>query len=62
MATNRKHKTQAWGIAQVLLDGNMELVYVTTGRQDVRDQKREVYPGSDYKTVRINATFEAYSK
>jgi hypothetical protein len=61
MATS-KFKTQAWGIAQVNLDGSMELVYVTVGRQDVRDRKREVYPGSDYKTVRINATFEPYRK
>lgn len=58
----KKFKTQAWGIAQQHLDGSLELVYVTTGRQDMREQKREVYPGGDYKVVRINATCETYSK
>jgi hypothetical protein len=57
-----KQTAQAWGIA---LDnnGNLELVYATLGGRDqVRAVKREVYPGGDYKTVRINATLTTYTK
>jgi hypothetical protein len=59
---NTKQTAQAWGIA---LDNNgaLELVYATLGGRDsVRAVKREVYPGGDYKTVRINATLTAYTK
>ena len=59
---NRKNKVQGWGIAQVGLNGELTLVYAAMDRDTVRDHKREVYPGNAYKTVKINATFEPYSK
>lgn len=58
----KKAKLQGWGIAQLNLDGSMDLVSFAYNRIDNRETKREVYPGSDYKVVRINATLETYTK
>lgn len=56
------NKVQGWGIAHLASDGSVQLVFASSGRQAVRDQKRDVYPGSEYKTVKINATLETYTK
>lgn len=58
----KKHKAQIWGIAQEDRDGNLTLVHGAYGRQAIRNAKREVYPGSAYKVVKIDATFQAYTK
>lgn len=55
-------RTQAWGIAKMNEDGNYELVHAALGRQDIRNIKRAEYPGKEFKTVKINATFTGYSK
>lgn len=53
---------EGWGIALKLADGTIELVATAEGRMAIRELKREVYPGSDYKTVRVKATLFTYSK
>ena len=54
-------KVQGWGIA--LVNGkNVELVYATFSRMDVRENKREVYPGGDYKVVRLDTVMTQYNK
>lgn len=55
-------KAQGWGIAQANADGSHTLVVIGFARDDIRALKREVYPGNAYKTVRVNATFQGYSK
>lgn len=62
MSNRNRNRVQAWGIAEQSLDGSLNLIYATMGRQDARNYKREVYPGGSYKLVRINATFETYKK
>lgn len=62
MSNRNRNRVNAWGIAEQGLDGSLNLVYATLVRDDARAQKREVYPGGDYKLVRINATFETYKK
>lgn len=56
------NKVQAWGIVQVALNGALSLVAIANGRQDIRNTKREMFPGSDYKTVKVNATLSNYTK
>lgn len=60
--TNKKHKALAWGIAQQNLDGTLTLVYTALGRQNVRDYKREMFPGGDYRTVQLDAVLIPYTK
>lgn len=55
-------KVNGWGIALIGKNGEVELIAAMSNRSELRALKREVYPGSDYKTVKINATLQTYTK
>lgn len=58
----RLGKVEGWGIVFVGTGKELNLVYSTGSRMDVREMKREVYPGQDYQVVRINSTLYKYNK
>lgn len=60
MTTKKLGKVQLWGIAAV--NGELELLRTRNRRTDIRELKREVYPGGEFRIVRVEAALTSYNK